>query len=82
MLINTIEDLVSYESSPEKEAFLLAIYNDFVTFDDADYPEGYDRNLGPDDEGYVEPVLRQEWNAGAAAGWGFLSREQIQSLLE
>jgi len=82
MLINTIQDLVSYEITPEKEAFLLAIYNDFITFDAAEYPEGYDRDLGPDDEGYVAPVLRQEWNAGAAAGWGFSSREQIQELIE
>ncbi len=82
MLINTIQDLVSYEITPEKEAFLLAIYNDFITFDDAEYPEGYDRDLGPDDEGYVAPVLRQEWNAGAAAGWGFSSREQIQELID
>jgi len=81
MLINTIQDLVSYEITPEKEAFLLAIYNDFITFDDAEYPEGYDRDLGPDDEGYVAPVLRQEWNAGAAAGWGFGSREQIEAAL-
>jgi hypothetical protein len=81
MLINTIQDLVSYELTPEKEAFLLAIYNDFITFDDAKYPEDYDRDLGPDDEGYVAPVLRKEWNAGAAASWGFGGREQIEALL-
>jgi len=81
-IINTATDLSSAPNNPEHLAFLQALLNDFTTFDDAEYPEGYDRDLGPDDEGYVAPVLRQEWNAGAAAGWGFSSREQIQELID
>ena len=81
MLINTSADLEGAPNNPEHQAFLQALLDDFTTFDDAEYPEGYDRDLGFDDEGYVEPVLRQEWNAGAAASWGFTSREQIEALL-
>jgi hypothetical protein len=31
--------------------------------------------------GYIKPVLQKEWNARAAAGWGFESRKQIEALL-
>ena len=79
MLINTSADLQNTESTPEQQAFLQALLNDYITFDDAVYPEGYDRTLTPEDEGYIAPVLRREWNAGAAAAWGFSSREQIQA---
>ncbi len=82
MLINTATDLQGAPSSPEHTAFLVNLLNDFITFDDAEYPEGYDRTLEEGDEGYVAPVLRQEWNAGSAAGWGFSSREQIQELID
>jgi hypothetical protein len=82
MLINTATDLQEAPSSPEHTAFLVNLLNDYITFDDAEYPEGYDRDLGPDDEGYVEPVIRKEWNAGAAAAWGFTNREQIEAALE
>jgi len=37
--------------------------------------------LKPVDDGYIAPVLRKEWNAGAAAAWGFTSREQIEQAL-
>jgi hypothetical protein len=82
MLINTATDLQGAPSSPEHTAFLVNLLNDFITFDDAAYPEGYDRTLEEGDEGYVAPVLRQEWNAGAAAGWGFSSREQIEPFVQ
>jgi hypothetical protein len=82
MLVNTAHDLQTTEPSEERTAFLLAMLNDYITFDDAEYPEGYDRGLQEGDEGYIGPVLRQEWNAGAAAGWGFTSREQIETALE
>lgn len=81
MLINTVSDLQTAEPSAERDAFLRAMLNDFVVFDDAEYPEDYDQTLKPGDEGYVEPVIRKEWNAGAAASWGFMSREAIQALL-
>jgi len=81
MLINTPADLQASTGTPEGQAFLQALLDDYTTFDDAEYPEGYDRDLGPDDEGYVEPVLRKEWNAGAAAAWEFASREQIEAAL-
>jgi hypothetical protein len=80
-IINTAADLQTAAPSPERTAFLTALLNDYVTFDDAVYPEGYDRELKEGDEGYVPPVLRQEWNASAAAAWGFNSRQEIQSLL-
>jgi len=81
MLINTIEDLQAATDSHEQVAFLQTLLNDYVTFDDAVYPEGYDRTLQEGDDGYIAPVLRQEWNAGAAASWGFGSREQIEAAL-
>jgi len=81
MIINTATDLQAACTSPEQQAFLANLYNDFITFDDAEYPEGYDYGLTPEDEGYVEPVLRQEWNAGAAAGWGFTSRQQVEDAI-
>jgi len=80
-IINTPADLQSASNTPEGQAFLQALLNDFTTFDDAEYPEDYDRNLEPDDEGYIEPIIRKVWNAGAAASWGFASREQIQAAL-
>jgi len=81
MLINTATDLQEAPSSPEHTTFLVNLLNDYTTFDDAEYPEGYDRTLQEGDEGYIAPVLRQEWNAGAAAAWGFTSREQIQAAI-
>ena len=81
MLINTSADLQSAAGTPEGQAFLQALLDDFTTFDDAEYPEGYDRDLMSEDEGYIEPVIRKEWNAGEAASWGFTSREQIQEVL-
>jgi len=81
MLINTAADLQTAEPSAERTAFLQNLLNDYITFDDAEYPEDYDRTLQEGDDGYVEPVLRQEWNAGAAAAWGFASRESIEAVL-
>ena len=34
------------------------------------------------DAGYVTPVIRQEWNAGVAAAWGFNRREEIEATLD
>ncbi len=81
LIINTPADLAAAESGAERTAFLNSLLNDYTAFDDAEYPEGYDRTLQEGDEGYVAPVIRQEWNATAAAGWGFASREQIEALL-
>jgi len=81
MLINTPTDLQATKAGPEQQAFLQALLNDFVVFDDAEYPEGYDRTLQEGSEGYVAPVTRQEWNAGAAAAWGFSSRAQVEAAL-
>lgn len=82
MLINTPADLNAAEPCAEQQAFLRNLYNDFISFDDAEYPEGYDRFLAPEDGGYIRPVPRQQWNAGAAAAWGFADREQIAELLD
>jgi len=79
MLINTPADLQAAAGTPEGRAFLQTLLDDYTTFDDAEYPEDYDLDLGPDDEGYVKPVLRKEWNAGAAAGWGFSTQEEIKT---
>ena len=81
-IINNPTDLASAPASDEHLAFLNGLLNDYITFDDAEYPEGYDRTIEEGDEGYVTSVLRQEWNAGAAAAWGFDSREQIEALLQ
>lgn len=81
MLINTATDLQGAPSSPEHTTFLINLLNDYITFDDADYPEGYDRTIEEGDEGYVTPVLRQEWNAGAAAAWGFANRAAVEAAI-
>lgn len=81
MLINTATDLQTAEPSAERTAFLTNLLNDYVIFDDAEYPEGYDRTLVESDIGYVAPVIRTEWNAGAAAAWGFNNREAIEAAL-
>lgn len=81
-IFNTAADLESAPNTPEKQAFLQALLNDYTTFDDAEYPEGYDITLKEGDEGYVAPVLRQEWNVGAAAQWGFVSRAAIEEALQ
>lgn len=80
LLINTAADLAS-TAGPEQQAFLQSLLNDVIAFDDAVYPDGYDRALVDGDTGYVAPVARLEWNAGAAAGWGFDSREAIEAAL-
>ncbi len=81
MLINTATDLENAESSVERTAFLQSLLNDYITFDDAVYPVDYDRTLVEGDDGFVAPVIRREWNAGAAAAWGFASREAIEEAL-
>jgi hypothetical protein len=82
MLINTATDLQTSEPSAERTAFLTNLLNDYVIFDDAEYPEGYDREMQEGDAGYVTPVIRQEWNAGVAAAWGFNKREEIEATLD
>ena len=81
-IFNTAADIQAAPNTPEKQAFLQALLNDYVTFDDAEYPEGYDMTLKEGDEGYVTPVLRQVWNASAAATWGFNTREEIETLID
>jgi hypothetical protein len=81
LIINTIDDLVNAQPSAERTAFLTSLLNDEITFDDAVYPEGYDQQLQPGDDGYVAPVIRKEWNAGAAAAWGFDSKAEIEAVL-
>lgn len=80
-IFNTSSDLQLAANAEEKRAFLQALLNDYITFDDAVYPQDYDRNLQSGDDGYIAPVIRQEWNAGAAAAWGFNSRQEIEALL-
>ena len=82
LIINAPADLAATDAGPERTAFLTALLNDYVAFDDAVYPEGYDRELQEGDDGYVAPVVRQEWNAGAAAAWGFSNREAVQAALD
>ena len=81
MLINTAADIQSIETSPEQQAFLQALLNDYITFDDVEYPEGYDRTLRAGDTGFIAPVLRHEWNAGAATAWGFDSPASIEAAI-
>jgi hypothetical protein len=81
MLINTATDLQDAPSSAEHTAFLTNLLNDYTTFDDAEYPEDYDRALVEGDDGYIVPVIRTAWNSGAAAAWGFTSREAIEDAL-
>lgn len=81
LIINAPSDLTAATAGPERTAFLTALLNDYVTFDDAVYPEGYDRKLQEGDKGFVAPVLRLEWNSGAAAAWGFSSRAQVEAAL-
>ena len=80
-IFNTYSDLQLAANAEEKRAFLQALLNDYITFDDAVYPEDYDTTLKPGDDGYIAPVVRKEWNAGAAAGWGFADRAAVESEL-
>jgi hypothetical protein len=80
-IINTSGDLQNFNNTEAKQRLLQNLLNDYITFDDAEYPEDYDYMLQPGDIDYIEPVFRKEWNAGAAATWGFESREQIEALL-
>lgn len=79
IIFNSAADLQAAPNTPEKQAFLQAILNDYITFDDAVYPPDYDHSLQPGDDGYVAPVIRKEWNATAAAAWGFNNREAIEA---
>jgi hypothetical protein len=81
LIINTPSDLTAAEAGEERTAFLTSLLNDYITFDDAVYPADYDKALQPGDDGYIAPVIRQEWNAGAAAAWGFTSRQQVEAAL-
>lgn len=81
LIINTPSDLVATEAGGERTAFLNSLLNDYITFDDAVYPQDYDRTLQPGDTGYIAPVIRQEWNAGAAAQWGFADRAAVETAL-
>lgn len=81
LIINTPADLTATEANEERTAFLTSLLNDEITFDDAVYPEGYDQQLQPGDDGYIEPVIRKEWNSGAAAAWGFGGKAEIEAAL-
>lgn len=81
MILNTPSDLAA-ASGAELEALLLGLYNDFVRFDDANCPENYDHTLKEGDPDYVAPVVRLEWNSGAAAAWGFADRQQLEAAIE
>lgn len=81
LIINAPSDLAATTAGSERTAFLSALLNDYISFDDAEYPEGYDRQLQEGDDGYVAPVPRMEWNAGAAAAWGFATRQQVEAAL-
>jgi hypothetical protein len=82
LIINTPSDLTTTKPSAERTAFLSSLLNDFITFDDAVYPQDYDTSLQPGDTGYIEPVIRKEWNAGAAATWGFNSRDDVEQAVQ
>ena len=81
-IINNPADLASAPASDEHLAFLNGLLNDYTTFDDAEYPDGYDRTLVDGDDGYVEPVIRSEWNTGAAAAWGFADQAAVEAAIE
>jgi hypothetical protein len=80
-IINTAADLANAELDSEHIAFLNNLLNDYITFDDAKYSPDYDHMLKKGDAGFIEPVLRKEWNAGAAAAWGFNSQDSIKKML-
>ena len=81
-IINNPTDLASAPASDEHLAFLNGLLNDYTTFDDAEYPDGYDQTLVDGDDGYVEPVIRSEWNTGAAAAWGFADQAAVEAAIE
>jgi hypothetical protein len=81
LIVNTASDLTATEAGAERTAFLTSLLNDYIAFDDAVYPVDYDKTLQPGDDGYVEPVVRQEWNAVAAAAWGFSNQAEIEAAL-
>ena len=81
-IINNPADLASAPASDEHLAFLNGLLNDYTIFDDAEYPDGYDQTLVDGDDGYVEPVIRSEWNTGAAAAWGFADQAAVEAAIE
>ena len=81
-IINNPTDLASAPASDEHLAFLNGLLNDYTTFDDAEYPDSYDQTLVDGDDGYVEPVIRSECNAGAAAAWGFADQAAVEAAIE
>jgi hypothetical protein len=86
-LFNTATDLATINVADEQEVahhrlFLGNLLGDYTVFNDAVYPEGYDITLQEGDSGYIAPVIRQEWNAGAAATWGYESRDAVQAALD
>ena len=80
-IINTANDLQTAGYSEERQVFLTNLLNDYLTFDDAVYPKRYDRTLEPDEDGYVAPIIRTEWNAASAAAWGFEDQGAIETML-
>ncbi len=82
MIINTPADLQQADAGHDRQAFLHALLNDYITFDDANYPPEYDIRLTEGEAGYVAPVIRREWNNAAALQWSFQNREQIQAAIE
>ena len=49
-IFNTVADPQAAPNSPEKQAFLQAMLNDYITFDDAEYPEDYDNTFKEGDD--------------------------------
>lgn len=84
MIINSAADLqqVADAGTSELAGFFTALRDDYITFDDAVYPENYDRSTAEDAPGYVAPITRRVWNAAAALAWGYSSREQIAAELD
>ncbi|MBJ7536943.1 hypothetical protein [Marinomonas transparens] len=68
-IINTNIDLEASQMTREQ---IIAAATIMVRYDDAEYPEGYEKNLKEGEDGYIEPVYRfeQEIDLGALDRFG------------
>lgn len=80
-LINTRKDLDSIAGKPEYFAFLKNLYGSrIIKKDIAEYPEGYDKNMPSDAEGYIAPNIIEISNLVDIERFGF-TIEELEGLL-
>ena len=76
MTINTRQDLDSISGTPAHTAFLCALKGAcYSTIDTQVYPDGYDRQKTPADDGYIAPLLSEVIDDTIAKRFGYTLEE-------